>query len=323
MKRYDFLTFGENMIRLSTRNYERLEQAQTLDIKHGGTESNVAVGLARMGFKTAWVSRLANNALGHKIASELTTWGVETSHVVWADEGRIGVFFLEVGAPPRASSILYDRRHSTMSQMRVEDFPWSALTEARWLHLTGITAALSESCYELVETAMARAHDAGLTVSFDVNYRAKLWSPEQARQAITPLCREADMLFVTQADAARVLDVERADADDTLRELASHFARQVVVMTLSAEGAMAIHKESDEICRAPSVAVMHTVDRVGAGDAFAAGFITGYLEDSIANGLNFGTAMAALKLTIHGDQPLVTRAEVEALVAGGVGGISR
>lgn len=323
MKRYDLITFGETMIRLSTRDYERLEQAQVLDFKHGGTEANVAVGLARMGFKTAWLSRLADNALGRKIVNDLQRWGVDTSHVVWTDEGRIGVFFLEVGAPPRASTILYDRRNSTMSQMTVEDFPWALLNEAGWLHLTGITAALSDSCYRLVTTAMAHAHAAGLTVSFDVNYRVRLWSPERAREAIAPLCREADVLFVTQADAARVLNVESGDPNASLRALAAQFARRVIVLTLSSEGAMAIDKLSGNIFHAAAMPIGYTVDRVGAGDAFAAGFIAGYLEDGIAKGLLFGTAMAALKLTIPGDYALTSRAEVEALAAGGTGAISR
>jgi 2-dehydro-3-deoxygluconokinase len=323
MKAFDVVTCGENMIRLSTRNYERFTQAQTLDIRHGGTESNVAVGLARLGFKTAWVSRLADNVLGHKIADELSAWGVDTSRIVWTNDGRIGVFFLEVGTPPRASTILYDRRNSTMSQMSAADFPWDVLSDARWLHLTGITAALGDSCYQLVATAMARAHDAGLAVSFDVNYRARLWTPEQAKTAIEPLCRDADVLFVTLADAARVLGVANANREDGLRALAERLARKVIVLTLGAEGAAAIDKTSDKIYRIAAIPVAHTIDRVGAGDAFAAGFIAGYLEDGIEKGLRFGAAMASLKMTIHGDQALVTRAEVEALVAGAVGGISR
>lgn len=330
MTRYDLITFGENMIRLSTRNYERLEQAQMLDFKHGGAEANVAVGLARMEHTSAWVSRLADNPLGRKIERDLNAWGVDTSHIVWTNDGRIGTFFLEVGAPPRPSAVLYDRRDSTMSQMTVADFPWDVLAAARWLHLTGITTAISESCRALVAEAMQRARSAGLTVSYDVNYRARLWTPVQARAVIAPLCRETDVLFITQADAARVFDIRGvsespsgARDEEMVRALAAQFARKIVVMTLNARGAMALDKANGEVYRAAAYPVTFTVDRVGAGDAFAAGFIAGYMEEGIASGLTMGNALAALKMTMHGDYALVTRAEVDALIAGGAGGISR
>ena len=119
MTQFDVVTFGENMIRLSTRDYERLEQARMLDFRHGGAESNTAVGLSRLGLKSTWISRLVDNALGHRIAGDLQAWGVDISHVIWTSSGRIGTFFLEVGTPPRASSVLYDRRDSSMSQMTV------------------------------------------------------------------------------------------------------------------------------------------------------------------------------------------------------------
>jgi 2-dehydro-3-deoxygluconokinase len=323
MIRYDFLTFGENMIRLSTRNYERLEQAQTLDIRHGGTESNTAMGLARLGHPAAWISRLVDNPLGRKIAGELALWGVDTSHIVWTNEGRIGTFFLEVGSAPRPSSVLYDRRDSSMSRMTVADFPWALLADTRWLHATGITTGISQSCSELVAEAMRRAHAAGLTVSYDVNYRARLWSPDQAQVIMTPLCRDADIMFVTQADAAHVFGVRDANPDDALRALAAGFAQRVVVMTIGAQGSMALDKDTATVHRAPAFTVPHTIDRVGAGDAFDAGFIAGYLEEGIARGLALGNAMAALKMTIHGDFALVSRLEVEALVTGGTGGIIR
>ncbi len=325
MRRYDLLTFGESLIRLSTRNYERLDQAQSLDFRHGGAEANVAVGLARLGFKTAWVSRLANNALGRKIANDLETKGVDVSHVLWTDHGRVGLFFLEVGTGPRASTVVYDRRDSAMSHMTLEQFPWHVLSETRWLHVTGITVALSESCRQLVGEAMKRAPELGVVVSFDVNYRARLWTAEQARQTLEPLCQDVDVLFVRQSDAARVFGASGASPEDIIRELARRFARRVVVMTLGAQGSIALDKSvgASEVHHAPSIPVQHVVDRVGAGDAFAAGFIAGYLEDGIAKGLAFGNAMGALKMTIPGDAALVSRQEVEELVAGAAGGISR
>ncbi len=323
MTRYDVLTFGENMIRLSTRDFERLEQAQTLDFKHGGAEANVAVALARVGLRSAWLSRLSDNALGHKIAGELATHGVDTSHVVWTRDGRIGVFFLEMGSAPRASSVLYDRKQSSMSEMSVADFPWDVLAHTRWLHLTGITAALSDSCRELVEVALRRAHEQGVQVSFDVNYRMRLWSPAVAREVLEPLCREADMLIVKQADAQVVFGIAHAQPAEMLRTLADQFARRVVVLTLGAQGALVLDKTDGVVVHAPAYPVPFIVDRVGAGDAFAAGFIAGYMEAGVTRGLQMGNAIAALKLTIRGDYALVTHAEVGALISGSSSNIQR
>ncbi len=323
MKRYDLITFGENMIRLSTRDYERLEQAQVLDMRHGGTEANVAVGLARLGHRTAWVSRLADNALGHRIERDIASWGADTGHVLWVPDERIGVFFLAVGSEPRASSVLYDRRDSSMSRMKASEFPWQLLSDTGWLHLTGITTAISATCEELVREAQSRAHDAGLTVSYDVNYRAKLWTPAKAREVAGPLCKEADIVFMKHADVERVFGISSESAEHALRALANRFARDVVVMTVGSRGAMALDKRNGQILRAPAHVIPHVVDRVGAGDAFAAGFIAGYLERDVEFGLRLGNAMAALKMTIPGDYALVARADVDALLEGASGGIVR
>lgn len=323
MKPYDLITFGENMIRLSTRDYERLEQAQILDFRHGGTEANVAVGLVRLGHRAAWVSRLADSALGHRIEQDIAAWGADTSHVLWVPDERVGVFFLAVGSEPRASTVLYDRRDSSMSRMRAADFPWPVLADANWLHLTGITTAISQTCEDLVREALTRAHDAGLIVSYDVNYRAKLWTPARAREIVSPLCAAADIMFMKHADVERLFEIRRDSEEDTLRELGQRFARRVIVMTIGPRGALALDKSSGEILRAPAYAIQHVVDRVGAGDAFAAGFIAGYMERDSQYGLRLGNAMAALKMTIPGDYALVSRSEVDALLEGTAGGIVR
>lgn len=323
MTRYDFLTFGENMIRLSTQHHERLEQSRALDLGHGGTEANTAVALARLGYHTAWVSRMSDNPLGRRIANDLRTWGVDTQNIIWTNDARVGTFFLEIGATPRASSVTYDRRDSAMSRMQTSEFPWALLAETRWLHVTGITAAISPTCQALVVEAVERAHAAGLPVSVDINYRARLWTTEQARSVLAPLCRDADFMFVTQADAKRVFGVDGADAAEILRALGSKFARQMVVMTMGARGAAALDKRTQEIVQISAFPVPDTVDRIGAGDAFVAGFIAGFWEEGVAKGLTLGNAMAALKMTIRGDYALVSRAEAEELLAGRAGGITR
>src|SRR5881227_2779255 len=159
---HDVITFGEAMIRLSPPNFRRLEQAQSLDLQVGGAELNTAVGLARLGHSTAWVSRLTDNPLGRLIANRAREAGVDTEHVVWTKDDRVGVYFLEFGAAPRASSVLYDRKGSAIAGVKPGMVPWaSVLAGAKWFHVTGITPALSGSAAEATREAMSAARAAG------------------------------------------------------------------------------------------------------------------------------------------------------------------
>src|SRR6059058_5622983 len=178
---YEVITFGEAMVRLSPPNFRRLEQAASLDLQVGGAELNTAVGVARLGHTAAWVSRLTNNPLGRLIANRAREAGVSTEHVVWTDEDRVGVYFLEFGAAPRASSVLYDRKQSAIANIRPGMVNWqAAFAGARWFHVTGITPALSPTATETTREALQAARAAGLQVSIDLNYRAKLWTPQEA-----------------------------------------------------------------------------------------------------------------------------------------------
>src|SRR5437773_7983987 len=178
---YDVITFGEAMVRLSPLNFRRLEQCRSLDVQVGGAELNTAVGLARLGRSSAWVSRLTNNPLGRLIANRAREAGVSTEHVVWTDEDRVGVYFLEFGAAPRASSVIYDRKDAAIAHIRPGMVPWKGVfTGAKWFHVTGITPALSATAAQATREAIIAARAAGVRVSIDLNYRAKLWSPAEA-----------------------------------------------------------------------------------------------------------------------------------------------
>src|SRR5437762_6769447 len=165
---HDVITFGEAMIRLSPPNFRRLEQAQSLDLQVGGAELNTAVGLARLGHKAAWVSRLTNNPLGRLIANRAREAGVSTEHVLWTEEDRVGVYFLEFGAAPRASSVLYDRKGAAIAGVKPSTIAWSKVFEgAKWFHVTGITPALSSSAAETTREALVAARAAKVQVSID------------------------------------------------------------------------------------------------------------------------------------------------------------
>src|SRR6516165_5880535 len=169
---YDVVTFGEAMIRLSPANFRRLEQARSRDVQVGGAVLNTAVGLARLGRKTAWVSRLTDNPLGRLIANHAREAGVSTDHVVWTKDDRVGVYFLEFGAAPRASSVLYDRKGAAIAGVRPGMIPWSKVfAGARWFHVTGITPGLSSAAAEATRQALQAARTAGVQTSVDLNYR--------------------------------------------------------------------------------------------------------------------------------------------------------
>jgi 2-dehydro-3-deoxygluconokinase len=307
---YDVLTLGETMLRLSPPNWQRLEQAATLDVQVGGAESNVAVLLARLGLRTAWVSRLPNDQLGQRVEKALRAQGVDTSHVVWTPEGRVGLYFVEFSPPPRASNVIYDRQHSAVSAMSLADINLDLLGQARLLHLTGITPALSDSCQALVQGLLQAAAQRGVLRSFDVNYRARLWTPAAARTALEPLCQGVDLLFVTLNDAQRLFGCQ-AEPLSALRTLKGRFGAAVTVLTLGDQGAMAIDTQ-EQVFRA-RVPATPMVDPLGSGDAFAASFLYGFLTSpapDLEAALCLGTAAAALKRTIPGDMALLSLNEI-------------
>ncbi len=308
------------MLRLTPPNLRRLEQATTLDIEVGGTESNVAIGLARLGLNVAWLSRLTDNPLGRLIARTIAAHGVDTAHVSWTTEDRVGVLFYEMGKAPRGSRVLYDRRHSAVSRMQPVDLPQDLFWPdgARLLHTTGITLALGQELTDTAHRALQLAKAAGWLVSFDINYRHTLWEPSQARQGCQAYAEAADILFIPRGDACLLFDLD-ADmpAATILARLASAYPRATIVLTLGADGALGRAPGGDVIQQSAFPA--EAVDRLGGGDAFAAGFLFGYLTTTdssvrLTTSLRWGAAAAALKYTIPGDAPLIDRHEVESLL---------
>ncbi|MGN6133808.1 MAG: PfkB family carbohydrate kinase [Aureliella sp.] len=313
---FDVVTLGETMLRFTPPGRMRLEQASQLQIHVGGSESNTAVGLARLGLKTAWISRLPNSALGRMISGELARYGVDVRHVTWSDDGRVGLYFLEEGGPPRGSAVIYDRRDSAASRMTPADLPRELLAsgQLRALHTTGIMLAISATARATAEAAADLAKAAGAIVSFDVNYRAKLWSPEQAAAACAAMFERADIVFIPDRDAQLMFGAPATlDPQNALRSLADRYPRATWVMTRGRIGSMAI---SDGRVLEEGIFASDEIGRLGGGDAFSAGFLARYLETDgdVREALRWGAATSALKYSMPGDLPLVTRAEVEAVV---------
>jgi 2-dehydro-3-deoxygluconokinase len=325
----DVITFGEAMIRLSPPNFRRLEQASSLDVQIGGAELNTAVALAHLGRSSAWVSRVTRNPLGRLLANQACEAGVSTEHIVWSDEDRVGLYFLEFGAAPRASSVLYDRKGAAIAGIRPGMVPWATVfAGARWFHVTGITPALSAGAAETTREALHAARAAGLQTSIDLNYRAKLWSQAEAGKWMTQFMPLCDVLITTEEDTARVFGITGKDYEDVAAQCARRFPVQVVAITLRENPLVwkntwtAIAFWDYKVYRTRSYEV-EIVDRLGAGDSFAAGLIHGLLDGDVQKGLDYGVAASALKHSIPGDFAWISREEVEALLKTGELRISR
>lgn len=302
----DLFTFGETMARLSTPTHVPLEQTHALDLRFGGSESNVASNAARMGLHTMWFSHLPRNPLGFQCVSFLRAQGVDTSTVRFIDNARMGLYFVEFGAAPRGVRVWYDRAQSAASQIQPEDLPVEPIQAARWVHLSGISPALSDGMARATERAMRLAREAAIPVSFDVNYRSLLWSPETCAKTLAPLCIQATHVFVAERDAQRLFGVTAGEAG--LRALQERFGG-VVIMSRGVEGPLAFDGET--VLAVPTFEAA-MVDRLGAGDSFAAGVLCRLIEGApLEEALRFGAALAALALSIPGDVATVQRDDVE------------
>ncbi len=309
---------GETMLMFAPPRYELIEHCDQFMTYSGGAESNVAIGLERLGIHAGWIGKLPDNALGRKIVNGIRAYGVDTSACVWTKHGRVGTFFVEWGAHPRPLKTIYDRAGSAAATLTADDVDWDYVAHAEWLHLTGITPALSETCRKNAILIIACARERGIKVSFDVNYRSLLWPPDEARRAFWEILPHVNLLIATQADA-RMLLAQTADRDiplepeRILEHLFDPCGAEAVIMTCGAEGSVAF--DGDRFFTACGYDVQ-AVNRLGAGDAFAAGLLYGYLMSDLQVGLNYGTAMAALKLTVPQNIPLIERADVERMLAG-------
>lgn len=325
--RFDFVSLGESMLRLSVPAGRRLDDTRMLDMELAGAESNVSVALARLGWRAGWVSRMPDHALANAILRALRSDGVDISAVKRVPDERLGTYFIEYATLPRSTQVIYDRADSAASRMTVSDIDWDYLLDTRVLHLTGITAAISDSCYAVLVEAIKRARASGVIVSFDVNYRAKLWDPKSAGERLRPLIADADLLLCKGADATALFQCT-GEPPELMASLQKLTSAKAVFCTFGDQGA-ALLKEA-EFHAQPALPVQ-IVDRIGSGDAFAAGVLDGFLdggasfEDSspLIEGLRRGVALAAIALSQFGDRVLSSRAELNAALASERGDISR
>ncbi len=317
--RFDVTAFGEIMLRLSVSAGNRLEATNQLRVDPAGAESNVMGALARLNRNCAWVGGLPASALGRLAANSLRLCGVNLESIIWSENERIGTYYVEFSEPPRSIEVLYDRANSSAALLTSDQIDWDFLLNTRLLHLTGITPALSANSRTITRTALARARAAQVPVSFDINYRQKLWEPKEAAHELTELIQKVEILFCSKRDAERLFGIT-GNPQEIARQLSSLSGAKHVVVTLGESGAALLSEEL--FSHQPSLPT-RIVDRLGAGDALAAGVIHGWLDNNLRLGLRYGTALAALALSQHGDMVITTADELKNLSADSDSTVSR
>ncbi len=310
MPRFDLTTIGEGQLRYSVPQGQRLELADRLEVHAAGTEANVAGLLARLGWKCGWVSGLPASPLGRRVASEFRLSGLDLSAVIWSETGRLATYYVEYAVPPRATQVCYDRANSVFTNLQPGQIDWDYLLDTRLLHISGLTVPLSPSINAIILEAIARAKAAGVPVSFDLNYRRRIWAPEQARQALLPILRDVAILFCGRSDAQQVFGIE-GQPEEIVRQLGELTGAGHIVTSLSSDGLIGWDRQA--FYRQPARDVV-VLDRIGAGDAMVAGVLHGWLQGDFARGIRYGALTAALALSQYGDQVITTPEELESLL---------
>ena len=336
------VTFGEIMLRLAPNGYYRFFQNDQMQATFGGGEANVAVSLANFGLDSTYVTKLPKHAIGQAAVDSLRYFGVDTSKVVRGGD-RVGIYYLEKGASQRGSVCIYDRAHSAIAEAKPTDFDWNSIFEgADWFHFTGITPALGGELVNICLDACKAAKDHGVKISCDLNYRGKLWTRAEAREAMTKLCRYVDVCISNEEDAKDVFGIEAENTDITAgalnkegyksvaRQLMDNYGFEKVAITLRESKSAfdndwsAMLYDGENYCFS-KLYHLHIIDRIGGGDSFGGGLIYALLSGkSSQEAIEFAVAASALKHSIGGDYNHVTVAEVEKLAGGdGSGRVQR
>jgi 2-dehydro-3-deoxygluconokinase len=338
------ITFGEIMLRLAPEGFLRFSQANSFDVVYGGGESNVAVSLANYGVPVDFVTRLPKSDIGQCAMMEMRKRGVGVDKIVWGGD-RLGIYFLETGAVSRGSKVVYDRAHSAMAEIKAGMIDWKEVfAKADWFHWTGITPAISQGAADACLEAVKVASEMGVTISTDLNYRAKLWKYGGDREAImTELTEYCDVILGNEEDAEMHFGIKpegvsvqteghnvKAEAFlSVCQQMMAKFPKAKKVITTLRGSISASHNtwagvlyNGEKMLETRQYQITDIVDRVGGGDSFMGGLIYGLLKypEDDQNALDFAVAASCLKHTIKGDANLVTVDEVEKLMGGDASG---
>ena len=331
--------FGELMMRLATKHYERIVQAREFEVDYTGAEANVGISLINYGIPACMVSAVPDSPVGQACLNTMRQYGLNVEHVRRMGY-RLGIYFVETGAAQRPSTFLYNRKGSAITELKQGDIDWDEIMRGKdWFHFTGITPALGDSVAELTKEACLAAKRNGVTVSCDLNFRSKLWPLEKAQRVMTDLMESVEVLFTNEEEASKVFGInakntdvgagklDSAGYDDVARQLLEKFRLRYAVITLRESQSATVNDWSGmfydgrALYHSRKYHIDFIVDRIGGGDAFSGGFIYGILSGlSPQDTVEFATAASCLKHSIHRDFNLATLDEVMALMKGGGSG---
>lgn len=323
-KEFDVIGFGEVMLRLSPPNKERISQGEMFEKKAGGSELNVVSGISLLGLRTGMITKLPDNAIGEFVKNKIRFYGVSDDYLIYdtTEHKKLGVYYYESGAYPRKSMVEYDRRYSSITSIQLEEIEPSIFNSTKVFHVSGISLALGENVRKVVIELIKRFKQAGVIISFDVNYRASLWDEETARKVVTSVLPYVDILFVSEETSRRMLQ-QKGSLQEIMKNYSEVYGTKIVATTMRKVISPTRHTwdsiiysaEEDRFYQEEPYENIEVVDRIGSGDAYLAGSLFGILKyNSLEKAIEFGNAMAAIKNTVPGDLPSCDFKEVEDVI---------
>lgn len=319
---FDLISFGEVMLRLSPPNKEKISQSEVFEKNCGGSEFNVASGAANLGIRSAIVTKLPKNKMGHFIARRIRYGTVSDDYVVWdnSDSKRLGIYYYESGVFPRKSAVVYDRAASSVCSLKLSEIPDEIYGKTRMFHISSISLALGEELRQTAIEVIKRMKESGVAISFDVNYRAALWSEEEARELIKTILPLVDILFVSEETSRRMMQKE-GTLDEIMKSYADEYGCRIVATTRREVVSPTKHNFGSRIYfdgkfyEEPHYKNIEVIDRVGSGDAYVAGMLYGILSGgSIEESMAYGNALSAVKNTVLGDMSISSIDEVNSII---------
>ena len=321
-KKFDLISFGEVMLRLSPPDKEKISHGETFEKRAGGSELNVASGVAFLGVRSAIITKLPENKIGRFIKYKIRYGNVSDDYVVMdqSDEKRLGIYYYESGAYPRKSSVVYDRAHSSMCSLNLSEIDPEIYNMTRMFHVSGISLAINKGLRETVIELIKNFKAKGVAISFDVNYRAKLWSEEEARETIKAILPYIDILFVSEETSRKMMQ-KTGTLDEIMKSYTEEYGCKIVATTRRGVVSPTKHNFGSRLYYdgkfydEPQYENIEVVDRIGSGDAYVAGALYAILKyHDPQKAIEFGNAMSAVKNTIYGDMPASSLGEITSVI---------
>ncbi len=323
-KEFSVLSLGEVLLRLSPPHKERILAGEVFEKRAGGSELNVVSGVSLLGLRTGVITKIPANEIGKYIKNKIRFTGVSDDYIIYdqSKKARLGIYYYESGAAPRKPTVVYDRAASSFTTLKLEEVSPEVYSKTKVFHVSGITMALGEGVREVTVEMIKRFKQAGALISFDVNYRASLWSEEEARTEIKKILPYIDLLFVSEETSRRMFQ-KRGTLPEILKSYTEEYGCRLVAATQRTVLSPTKHnwnstiyyQKEDRFYQEKPYEQIEVVDRIGSGDAYLAGVIFGLLKyNSVEVALEFGNAMAAIKNTIPGDMPVSDFQEIKKVI---------